>query len=159
MASINLFPLGLVLHITGVVLMAGGALGSYITLKQLWKYLPGDQRQATAVFKTSQAYNILFPIGGVLILISGFLLLRVFQFTVTQQLWFEVKMALVVFLVLNGRIFGGRMIRQLQGVLGASADVTDMLKIGMIKRRLGIFHALQLATLFLIFVLAVYKFQ
>jgi hypothetical protein len=159
MASINLFPLGLVLHITGVVLLAGGVLGSYVTLKQLWKYLPGDDRQATAVFKTSQAYNIFFALGGVLILISGFMLLRAFQFTVTHQFWFEVKMALIVFLILNGRIFGGRVIRKLQGLLTAPGGVTDMLQVGTLRRRLAIFHTLQLLTLLLIFILAVYKFQ
>lgn len=159
MASINLFPLGLVLHITGVVLLAGGLLGSYVSLKQLWKYLPGDDRQATAVFKASQAYNIFFALGGVLILISGFMLLRVFQFTVTHQFWFEVKMALVVFLVLNGRIFGGRVIRKLRSLLTAPAGVTDMLQVGTLRRRLAIFHTLQLLTLLLIFILAVYKFQ
>src|SRR5688500_6581935 len=104
MASINLFPLGLVLHITGVALLTAGLLGNYVTLKHLWKYYPEDERQAAAVFKTSQAYGIFLGIGGVLAIISGFLLLRVFQFTVTKQFWFEVKMGLVVFLVLNARL-------------------------------------------------------
>ncbi|HEY0612218.1 MAG TPA: DUF2269 family protein [Chitinophaga sp.] len=159
MGTINLFPLALVLHIIGVALLTAGSLGSYVTLKQLWKYYPEDERQATAVFKTSQAYNIFFAIGGVLILISGFLLLRVFQFAVTKQLWFEVKMGLVIFLILNARIFGGPVIKKLQGLLSSQNGVADVLQLGMLRRRLGIFHALQLLALLIIFVLAVYKFQ
>ncbi len=155
----NLFPLGLVLHITGVALLTAGSLGSFITLRQLWKYFPGEERQAAAVFKTSEAYNIFFAIGGALILLSGFLLLRVFQFTVTKQTWFEVKMGLVVFIVLNARVFGVPIIRKLKGLLSSSTGVTDMLQVGALKRRLGIFHILQLAALAVIFVLAVYKFQ
>lgn len=159
MASINLFPLGLVLHITGVALLTAGLLGNYIVLKQLWKYYPEDGRQAAAVFKTSQAYGIFLGIGGVLVLISGFLLLRVFQFTVTKQFWFEVKMGLVVFLVLNARLFGAPVIKKLERLIAAPAGVSDMLQLGSLKRRLGIFHALQLLALLIIFVLAVYKFQ
>lgn len=159
MGTINLFPLGIVLHITGIALLTAGLLGSYVTLKQLWKYYPEDERQAAAVFKTSQAYNVFFGIGGALILISGFLLLRAFQFAVTKQLWFEIKMGLVIFLVLNARIFGGRVVKKLQQLLSSPNGVADVLQHGMLKRRLGIFHALQLLVLLIIFVLAVYKFQ
>lgn len=159
MGTINLFPLSLVLHITGVALLTAGVLGSYVTLKQLWKYYPEDERQATAVFKTSQAYNIFFAIGGVLILISGFLLLRVYQFTITRQLWFEVKMGLVIFLILNARVFGAPVVKKLQGLLSGQNEVANVLQLGMLRRRLGIFHALQLLALLIIFVLAIYKFQ
>ncbi|HEY1165920.1 MAG TPA: DUF2269 family protein [Chitinophaga sp.] len=159
MGTINLFPFSLVLHITGVALLTAGVLGSYVTLKQLWKYYPEDERQATAVFKTSQAYNIFFAIGGVLILISGFLLLRVYQFTITKQLWFEVKMGLVIFLILNARIFGAPVVKKLQGLLSGPSGATDVLQLGMLRRRLSIFHVLQLLALLIIFVLAVYKFQ
>lgn len=159
MGTINLFPLGLVLHVTGVALLTAGLLGSYVTLKQLWKYYPEDERQAAAVFKTSQAYNIFFGIGGALILISGFLLLRAFQFTATKQLWFEVKMGLVIFLVLNARIFGAPVVKKLQGLLSRQNEAADVLQLGMLRRRLGIFHALQMVALLVIFVLAVYKFQ
>jgi uncharacterized membrane protein len=159
MATINLFPLGLVLHITGVALLTAGSLGSFVTLKQLWKYYPGDERQAAAVFRTSQAYNIFFAIGGALILLSGFLLLRVFQFAVSKQLWFEVKMGLVIFLVLNARVFGVPVIKKLQNLISAPGGVTDLLQLNSLKRRLRIFHALQLLALLIIFVLAVYKFQ
>jgi hypothetical protein len=159
MGSINLFPLGIVLHITGIALLTAGLLGSYVSLKQLWKYYPEDERQAAAVFKTSQAYNIFFGIGGALILISGFLLLRAFQFAVTKQLWFEIKMGLVIFLVLNARIFGAPVVKKLRGLMSSPGGVADVLQLGMLRRRLSIFHALQLLVLLIIFVLAVYKFQ
>ncbi|KAA2238507.1 hypothetical protein F0L74_19990 [Chitinophaga agrisoli] len=157
MATINLFSSGIFLHITGIALLAGGTVGSFVTLRQLWKYLPADQQKATVVFKITAAYSLFFRIGGALMLISGFMLLRAFQFAVSKQSWFEIKMGLIVLMILNITLLGAPGTKRL-GVL-LESPTADMLQLSSAKRRMDLFYILQVAILLLIFVLGVFKFQ
>lgn len=155
----NLFSSGLVLHIIGIALISGGTLGHFITLRQLWGYLPGENQKATVVFKVSSAYDWFLRIGGGLLIASGFMLLRAYQFGVTKQFWFEFKMGLIVLMVLNIILVGAPGVKKLQSLLFNQPTVTDMLQYAALKKRIGIFHIGQFLILLLIFILGVFKFQ
>lgn len=158
MSTFNLLSFGLVLHITGIALMAGGTLGVFVSLRQLWKYVPAEQQKAALLLRSSAGYTIFFGIGAGLILISGFLLLRAFQFSVTGQAWFRIKMALVVLLFLNARIVAAPVINRLKKLLAADTNVMDLPQLFSLKRRLTVFHVVQFMMFLVIFVLAVYRF-
>ncbi len=157
MATINLFSSGIFLHITGIALLAGGTVGSFVTLRQLWKYLPAEQPKATVIFKMTAAYSLFFRIGGGLMLISGFMLLRAFQFAVSKQSWFEIKMGLLVLMILNIIFLGAPVTKRLGALL--EAPTTDMLQLSVAKRRMNLFYLLQVVILGLILVMGVFKFQ
>jgi uncharacterized membrane protein len=159
MSTFNLLSFGLVLHITGIALMAGSTLGVFVSLRQLWKYVPSEQQKAALMLRNTSGYTIFFGLGAALILISGFLLLRAFQFSVTGQAWFRIKMGLVVLLFLNARIVAVPVIKKLQQLLSEDANaVMDLPQLFSLKRRLSIFHVVQFAMFLVIFVLAVYRF-
>lgn len=159
MATFNLFTTGLFLHIIGIALISGGTLGHYITLRKLWGYLPGENQKATVVFKISSTYDWFLRIGGVVLILSGFMLLRAYQFGVTKQFWFEFKMGLIVLMMLNIILIGAPGIKKLQALLVADNSVTDMLQYGALRKRIRIFHIGQFLILLLIFMMGVFKFQ
>ena len=74
-----------------------------------------------------------------------------------EQLWFKIKMFLVIAVVLNGSALGRRTGVQIRKTV--VAETGNTVKLAMLKRRLLLFHLVQLILFLVIFVLGVFKFN
>jgi uncharacterized membrane protein SirB2 len=99
---------------------------------------------------------IVLAIGGGLLLVSGIGLMAVTHGIFMHQLWFKIKLALILILLLNGFLIGNRQIAKLKKGLKQRTAHTDQLVNGAILR-LNIFYLLQLAIFLFIIILAVFK--
>src|SRR5882724_6056166 len=151
----TLYSTALAGHITGLTIMAGTTFSGYIVSRQFWKQLQTDKAKGIAINTAVAKLPILFGIGFLLLVVSGVTMMAITHGAFGEQLWFRVKFGLILFIVINGLVFGRRQGIQLRRYLSEGAD--DEQKRLTLKRNFNLFYLLQLAAFLLIYVLSVFK--
>ena len=160
MLTSTLYQTCLVLHITGITAMAGATVVDSIVFRQFWKQYASDKRKAAGTIETAAKFARLIPLGFLLLLLSGVGIMALTKGLYGEQVWFRIKMALVLLTVINGIAVGQRNGRKLQRTVAAeAAGANEDARILNLKAKLGWFHAIQLLLFLLIFVLGVFKFN
>ena len=150
----------LVLHIIGLAAMAGSTIVSYVCYGQFWKQHALGKEGAMAILNVTVSFRFLFAGGFLLLLISGIGMIVLSHGLFAQQLWFRIKMGLLVLILLNGAVYGQRLTRELRRVMEkelAGGNVLDSLE--KLKSSILVMHIGQLLLFAGIFVLSIYKFN
>lgn len=153
---ITLFQTSLVLHIAGIVMIAGTTFTNFFISKQFWTSVETDKPKAIIINSTTLLFGRLTGIGGAITILSGFGMLAALRGVVASQLWFQIKMALVLFIILNASLVAGAQNKKLQTLLSANNSTVSALS--TIKSNLNIYYAIQFLLLIIIFILSVFKF-
>ena len=147
----------LVLHITGFTMLAGTVLADYVIRRRMRPYLITDKPRAVGMMDGTAALSRLIGIGSGLLLISGIAMLSIFKGAVGAALWFKIKLVLVVLVALIGAVLLNRNNRRLKSLLQANDDRNNP-AILAVRRRMDLFHGLQLLLFLTLFILSVFKF-
>ena len=148
----------LVLHLAGLVLMVGHTVVDFVLFLSFSKQFAVERERSLTLLQTMAKLSRLVIAGAVLLIVSGTGLFLVTGAVFGEQLWFQIKMGLIVVLVLNGSLFGGRLQTRLKNLLGENGPGANK-EIGAVKARLGIFYTVQTAVFLAIIVLAVFRFS
>ncbi|WP_448103575.1 hypothetical protein [Pedobacter panaciterrae] len=146
----------LIMHLTGLTLLAGTTVADYVTFRTFSNQFKTQGEPSDSLLKLMSSLAIVLAIGGGLLLVSGIGLMAVTHGIFMHQLWFKIKLVLILILLLNGFLVGNRQIAKLKKGLKQSTAHTDQLVNGAILR-LNIFYLLQLAIFLFIIILAVFK--
>ena len=148
----------LTIHLTGFVMVAGTTIADFIAFRQFWNQYELDAVNGRAVFQAISKFPILFRIGIIFIILSGVGMMAITHGVFGEQLWFRIKFALVLLVILNGLITGRRQSMKLRRIL--NADLPDnFTNIARVKGNLKTFHYVQLTLLIIILILSVFKFN
>lgn len=154
-----LFSIGLFIHILGITLIAGGSLGGLVLENQIWKSLPGSPERVQALSPLMPKYPIIIQAGTLLMLFSGLIMLGALGWAVAGQIWFIVKMLLVVALVLNGiwvaKPNGARLRALIPRLMQGEPVAAEIAKV---KRNMTVFHITEMTMLVVVYLLAVFRF-
>jgi len=153
----TIVQISLVLHITGIIILAGLTIASYALSFQSWKLIGTDRAKAILMNSATMIFGRIIGIGGLLTIVTGFIMVSILREGVTAQVWFRIKMLLVILIVLNGAIYARRQNTKLTRLL--SSDHTDNRKLESLKRNLNTSFLLQLILFLIIFVLSVFRFS
>lgn len=149
----------LVVHVVGIVLMAGTAFIDLFTFRYFWKRYAADKQQGLVVENIAFGLQRFMGVGMLLILLSGIGMMAYLHQVWGQQLWFRIKMAVLVLIIINGlglrRVLGTRLRR----ILGADAATDIALPLSKVKVNMTIVQYLQLLLFIVIFTLSVFKFN
>ena len=173
----------LVLHVIGLVMMAGGVLADFSLRTRFNKYLLTDRVRALTLLEGSAALLPLIGGGALLLILSGTAMVVQLKSAVTQMVWFRVKMPLVILLVINGAVPARRLGLQLFRILSAGTEaggsssriaVTgadgsagtggntsregNTSRIVAVRSRLRLVYVVQLILFLSIFILSIFKF-
>jgi len=148
----------LTMHLMGFVMVAGTTVADFIAFRQFWNQYELDVVKGRAVFQAISKFPILFRIGIILIILSGVGMMAITHGVFGEQLWFRIKFALVIMVILNGLITGRRQSRRLGRILNAELP-DNFVKFARVKGNLKMFHYVQLTLLFIILFLSVFKFN
>jgi hypothetical protein len=154
MNTLRLLQSLLVIHLTGLTLMAGTDAVSLLAFKRLSNVLHEDQTAVKFYIKRLLGLSSLLPLGGILMISSGVGLLIITH--TYGQLWFQLKMGVVVALIANGFLFGARQKPKIEQMLGMP-DSQIHLQLRQPLANLRIFYAIQLTLYGLAVILAVTK--
>ncbi|MGN6569714.1 MAG: hypothetical protein ACTHJ0_17265 [Flavipsychrobacter sp.] len=157
----NLFNIGLVCHITGITMMVGGVLANFVATAQLWKFLPAEKSKAQVVAKAIARFPIVQGLGGFLIILGGILMMIFFHGLPMHQAWFHVKLLLLLLLILNAVVTAWPANVLLKQLLFGTEDgiANEQPKVLKVKRRITLYHTLQLIFFLLIFIVSVTRFN
>ena len=147
----------LVLHITGIVLLGGTTLMNYIISRQFWSYIKTDRNRAVIINSTTMVFGRITGIGGVLTILTGIGMVAIVHGAVDSQLWFRVKMILVLLIILNSLFVARPQNLKLKKLLSTEDKLSNELT--SLKSKMALYYALQLIMLLSIFVLSVFKFN
>lgn len=155
----TLYHLALVLHIAGLTTMAGTTLVDYVLFQQFWKQVTKDRAGSLAVNETMSRLPMLLGIGMILLIVSGVTMMAVTNGAFGEQVWFRIKFALVVAIIINGVAVGRRQGIKLKKLLSAERARGSEAGLLQIKRTIRLFHLVQLILFVVIFILSVFKFN
>lgn len=163
--------LGLVLHLSGIVLMVGMTIAAWVLQGQLWHTIFYGKERARPLFRVSKRVNQLQGLGGILILAGGVTMMIALHGVVMHQSWFRAKLVLLGLIILNAVLVlmpAGRKFRRLlsgmaperagapDGEVPAGGGISPGDLTG-IKRRMLLFYVLQLSFFLLIFILSAFQ--
>jgi hypothetical protein len=154
MNTLRLLQSLLVIHLTGLTLMAGTDAVSFVAFKRLSNSLYEDQTAVKFYIKRLLSLSSLLQLGGILLISSGVGLLIITHSY--GQLWFQLKMGVVVALISNGFLFGARQGLKIKQSL-SMPDGQIHLQLRQPLANLRIFYAIQLTLYGLAVILAVTK--
>jgi len=138
--------------------MAGTTLIDFTIFKTFWKYFDKNTEKSKGVLAGTSKSSRLIGIGAALLVITGIGMMALTHGVFGEQLWFRIKIGIVLILMLNGIIFGRRQGEKLRAIINKDgAYLTE--QVNRIKTNLNIFFAIQLALFFSIVFLSVFKFN
>jgi len=152
-----IFQSFLLLHLVGLVLFAGTTTADFVSFRQFWKQYALDAITAKPMLQTMTKFPLLMGLGMAAIILSGVGMMAMTHGVFGEQLWFRIKFAIVLLIILNNIIVGRRLVVSLKKKIADSAN--DAGETSRIKNNLRLFHYAQLVMFFAIILLSVFKFN
>lgn len=147
----------LVLHLSGLVLMAGTTITEWVVFRSFVSLLTKQDKAALSLFRLLSGLGRLLLAGGVVLLLSGIGLTTLSEGVYLQQFWLQVKLGLILLLPLNGLLVGSPQMKQLRNSL-LSEGIGLHVAVHSAVTKLTLFHSSQLVLFLTIIILAVFKF-
>lgn len=126
-------------------------------LGQFWKQYNQERLRVTALLQAMAKFPVLMGIGFGVIILSGISMMAMTRGVFGEQLWFRIKFGLIIAIIML-RLVGRKQVIKLQKTLEYNND-DSIVKMQNLKSRLSMFHYTQLALLFTIILLSVFKFN
>ncbi|SHL13691.1 hypothetical protein SAMN05444266_102168 [Chitinophaga jiangningensis] len=155
--STSIYYAALVLHVVGITLMAGTSFIDFIVFRAFNKTYPEDLNQSEVLVKFLNRLQRFLGIGMGLILLSGITMMAKMHQVWGAQLWFRIKMILLLVVIFNGlglRRVLGKQLNQ----LFATANPENS-RWHRITTRFYLVQLVQLILFILIFILSIFKFN
>jgi len=160
MISQTILHTTLVVHIVGISMVLGITIANYVAFKQFWKLYDINKEQGLSAFRAISKFQVVGITGLLLLILSGTIMLYLFQWTFYELLWFKIKLCLVLLIFINGFTMGRIQTLKLIAFLSEARAPSESPKdIALLKRNLRIFHLTQLLLFFLIIVVSVFRFS
>ena len=148
----------LVLHLSGLVLMAGTTVSEFVAFRLFVSLLNSENKASMGLFSLLSGLGRVLLAGGVLLVVSGIGLMALTEGIYVQQRWLQVKLGLILLLPLNGLLVGSPQMKRLRNSLFAEGGGPG-LPIQPAVTRLTRFHLVQLVVFLAIIILAIFKFS
>lgn len=165
----TLLQISLITHIVGITFMAGATLVEYLFIKHFWKRYASDRLGAIASIENGFNFHRMVDIGVVLLILSGVTMFLIFHGIFAKQIWFQIKIGLIVIIALNGSIIGRRQDKKLKELLSLEkGNLHQKSLLGQenykkeiirMKNWLSLFYITQLLMFLTIFTLSFFKFN
>ena len=156
----NLYDIALVAHIAGITIMAGATFIDFMAFRQFRMVYPNEKAKGFVIGEMLFRLQKLIGIGMLVILISGVFMMFYMHQVWGQQIWFRIKMGILLLIIINGLIIRRRLGSRLKNLLaGGSADRDFTTKLSRIKSNMTKVHIFQILFFVTIFVLSVFKFN
>jgi hypothetical protein len=148
----------LLLHLTGFALLAGTVLTNYLISLQCWKYIDTNKQRALSINSSILILDRATVIGGIITVLSGILMVLVLHGAVLSQLWFRIKMLILVLTILNNVVIARRQSSKLNSFLTGQHEIHKS-DPSAIRLNLSRYYIVQFILLFTILILSVFKFS
>ncbi len=156
----DLLHFGLLFHIIGFTLVGGSTVVSFTMYGQFWKQYAQDKSKGVAVILATSKVSVITTIGLLLLVVSGISMMLITRGAFGAQVWFRIKMIILLIIIINAVIFGRRNGIALNKLIFEDTNGKDKTsELTSAKARIRIFYISQLFLIVTILMLSVYKFN
>jgi uncharacterized membrane protein SirB2 len=158
MNTMILLQILLVVHLSGLALMAGTTVVDTVTFRFFSKSFEKQRERSITLLALMGKLEALLGIGAALLILSGTGLLIITHGAFAHQIWFKIKLALILTLILNGFIIGGRQKSKLKASINKNSPTFDV-QTKQAIRLIKIFYLAQMGLFLTIIFLSVFKYN
>lgn len=156
----TLYNIALVAHIIGITVMAGTTFIDFMAFRQFWKIYPDDKIRSASMEAYLFKLQRFLGIGMLIILISGISMMAYLHQVWGAQLWFRVKMGILLLIIINGLVLRRRYGSKLRSLMTLDLPANELkAKIPSLKRNITVTQLLQMLFFIIIYFLSVFKFR
>jgi hypothetical protein len=154
----TILQITLVLHLIALTMAVGITIANAVAFKQFWKLYDKNKEYGLSAFRAITKFQLLGIFGLALLILTGTIMLWLFQWTLVDLIWFKIKLFLVMLLFVNGFTMGRTTTMKLQSLLSKEKQL-DKLEpdTTQLRKHLQIFQLTQLSLFILIIILAVFR--
>jgi len=146
------------LHIVGITAAAGMSIIDLILYQYFWGLYPQHMQEGIAIERLAGRLQRVTAIGMMLIIISGITMMYYLHSVWGAQLWFRIKMIVLLLIIINGlsfrRILGTRIHKRINQQPDGPRAPLRSLQPGITSVQI-----IQLMFFIVIFVLSVFRFN
>nr|WP_068891762.1 DUF2214 family protein [Pedobacter panaciterrae] len=154
--SATFYNIALVTHVVGITIMAGTTFIDFVTFRAFYSVFKTDRDKSLVLKNYLYKLQRFLGIGMLLILASGIMMMVKLHEVWGAQLWFRIKMVVLLLIVINGLGLRRMVGSKLKSFLANQAIAKEM--DGTI-RNFTIVQVIQMLLFLLIYVLSVFKFN
>ena len=158
--STTFYQMALVVHVIGITIMAGTTFIDFISFRTFLSAFRTDYTKALMVENYLGKLQRFLGIGMLVILVSGVLMMVKLHEVWGAQLWFRIKMGVLLLIIINGlglrRILGSKLKKVMSLDKPANTASDDFRKI---KMKFSAVQLIQMLLFITIYVLSVFKFN
>lgn len=148
----------LIMHLSGLTLMAGTTVAAFVTFRAFKNRFNSKIEGSSGLLKLLSNLAPIKGIGGILLILSGIGLTFITGGVFLHMLWLQLKLSLILLLPLNEILIGNKQLKKLEiAFYENNPDSSTMIK--MVVPKIAIFYTVQLLLFLGIIVLAVFKFN
>jgi hypothetical protein len=140
--------------------MAGTTFIDFITFRTFWIAFRTDKAKAFVLENYLHKLQRFLGIGMLVILVSGVLMMVKFHEVWGAQLWFRIKMGILLLIIINGlglrRRVGAKLKKAMAKDLSGNSVTEDL---NGVKRNFTTVQVIQMLLFVIIYVLSVFKFN
>lgn len=138
----------IILHIVGIIIMAGTTLIDYLSFRTFWKLANDGDTRSLGLIPLMEKYGAFIRTGAVTLMLTGIAMLILQKADWIHHFWFKVKLGLFFLLLLNGMFVGNSQGHKFRETVTAHAsDFTGHTM--QIRKNLNLFYTVQLTLFFL----------
>ena len=143
----------LIVHLSGLALMLGTTVAETVTFNIFSKTFKKDAVPSLNLLALMDKLSALLGIGAACLILSGTGMMIITHGAFAYQIWFKIKLGLILTLVLNGFLVGARLKSKLEKQIKEGDQVTDTVN------RIKLFFLTQMTLFFTIILLSIFKFS
>lgn len=148
----------LIMHLSGLTLMAGTTVAAFVTFRAFKNRFNIKSESSSGLLQLLWNLAPVKGIGGILLILSGTGLMYITGGVFLHMLWLQLKLSLILLLPLNEILIGNRQLKKLKtAFFENNPDSSTVVKMTIPK--ISIFYTAQLLLFLGIIVLAVLKFN
>jgi hypothetical protein len=148
----------LIMHLSGLTLMAGTTVAAFVTFRAFTKRFTIKSESSSGLLQLLSNLDAIKGTGGILLILSGIGLTYITGWVFLHMLWLQLKLSLALLLPLNEILVGNRQLKKLKtAFFENNPDSATVIKMTIPK--IAVFYTIQLLLFLGIVVLAVFKFN
>jgi hypothetical protein len=156
----TVYNIALVAHVVGITVMAGTTFIDFITFRQFWKTFPGDKMKSANLEEYLYKLQKFLGVGMLIIIISGISMMAYLHQVWGAQVWFRIKMAVLILIIINGLALRRRQGSRLKKLMAEGLSSIELSKgASSLKRSITLTQLFQMFFFLVIYVLSVFKFK
>ena len=150
-----IFHIGLLFHIIGIFLLAGGSIGNLVVEKLFWHYLNKFSEKSKTLSVLLSRFPKIILTGSMLMLASGLLMLYSVNWAFWGQTWLTIKLCLYAVLLFNGLLIAKPTLAKI--VSEVQSPQFQMQALLDLKKKMGRFHIIQFSVFLLLLIVVIFK--